>query len=133
MWLSRLRWTLPSAILLLVWVLYNANQCSTTAAVAISGHTCFRINNYRTFVWSQHFDKIAGKDADVPFECNRPATIKRRGLYAQRLAELEINGRLICIDESGYNIYTCRTKDRALVGECVHREKCPRGQNMIVI
>ena len=32
--------------------------------------------------------KIAGKDADVPFKCNRPATIERRGLYAQWLAEL---------------------------------------------
>ncbi len=77
--------------------------------------------------------KIAGKDADVPFERNRQATIERRGLYAQWLAELGINERLIYIDESGYNVYTRRTKGRALVGERVRREACPRGRNMIVI
>lgn len=77
--------------------------------------------------------KIAGKDADVPFERNRPATIHRRTQYAQWLAGLGIEERIIYVDESGYNIYTRRTKGRAPVGERVRREACARGRNMNII
>ena len=42
--------------------------------------------------------KIAGKDADVPFELNRPAAVERRRPCGQWLAGLNINHRLICID-----------------------------------
>ena len=73
--------------------------------------------------------KIAAKDADVPFECNRPATVEQRGLYAQWLAGLEINERLIYVDKGGYNMYAHRTKGQAL-GDRVRREACPRGRNI---
>ena len=102
---------------------YNAHQYSATAAAAaVSRYTCFSINNCKT--------KIAGKDADVPFECNRPVTTEQRGLYTQWLAELKIHERLIT-SMIGYNLYIRRTKDRAL-GERVRCEECSRGPNMIV-
>ena len=123
MWLSRLKRTLSSAILIWLSPLHRSsifnNSCASTITRHLDGHSILT--------------KIASKDADVPFKRNRPATIERRGLYAQWLAELEIHERLICINESEYNLYTHRTNGRALVGECVHREVCPRGGSMIVI
>ena len=54
-------------------------------------------------------------------------------MYAHWLSELEIHERLIYINESGHNLYTCRIKGRALVGGRVCRERCPRGRNRIVV
>ena len=43
--------------------------------------------------------KIAGKDADTPFKRNCPATVERRRQYDQWLVGLNINHRLIYVDE----------------------------------
>ena len=106
-----------------------------------SNSCCLQLLDIPVFISTiaRHLDdhsisiRIAGKDADVPFERNRRAAIERRRLYAQWLTKLEIHERLIYIDESRHNLYTRRTKARALVGERVCHEVCPRGRNMIVI
>ena len=75
---------------------------------------------------------LTRKDTDVLFERNRPATIERRGLYAQWLTELEIHERLIYIDDWTQPSHA-KQKVAHLVGERVHSEACSRDQNMIVI
>ena len=51
----------------------------------------------------------------------------------QWLAGLGIEERIIYVDESGYNICTRRTKERAPVGQRVRLEGCARGRNMIIL
>ena len=92
--------------------------------------------------------KIAGKESDVPYERNRPNTIERRFQYATWLVNLGqysylpacatssissftgVHQRQVYIDESGYNIFTRRSKDRAPLGERVRRVVAPRGRNV---
>ena len=69
--------------------------------------------------------KIAGKDVDIPFESNHPAIVERRRQCGQWLASLNINHRLIYVDESGYNVFTRHMIGRAPVGERVRREVAP--------
>ena len=76
--------------------------------------------------------KIADKDADVPFEHNRPATVERRRQYGQLLAGFNINHRLIYV-ESAYNAFARQMIGRAPVGEHIRREVAPRGRNMNII
>lgn len=77
--------------------------------------------------------KIAGKDADVPAARNRPQTIEERFHYSTWLSSLGINDNLVYIDETGYNLFTRRTKGRALRGERVRRQTLPRGPNVNLI
>jgi transposase len=78
--------------------------------------------------------KIAGKDADVPLERNRPENINRRQDYANWLTNLGVTDRIVYIDESGYNIFTRRTQGRAPIGDRVRRRVCgSRGRNINVM
>ena len=92
--------------------------------------------------------KIDGKDSDVPYERNRPNTIERRFQYATWLVNLDqyshlpvcatssilsftgVHQRQVYIDESGFNIFTRRSKGREPLGERVHRVVAPRGRNV---
>ena len=49
--------------------------------------------------------KTVCKDTDVLFERNRPATVEWRRPYGQWLVDLNVNHRLIYVDESGYNVF----------------------------
>ena len=87
--------------------------------------------------------KIAGKDSDVPYERNRPNTIERRFQYATWLVNLGqyshlpvcatssipsftgVHQHQVYIDESGFNIFTRRTKSHAPLGERVRRVAAP--------
>ena len=66
-------------------------------------------------------------DADVPFKCNRPATVERRRQYVQWLAGLNINYRLIYVDESEYNVFT-----RWIIGAAPVEERV-RNMNIILV
>lgn len=77
--------------------------------------------------------KIAGKDADVPFRRNTTETKLRRQQYAQWLTGLNVNHKLIYIDETGFNVYQRRSQGRAPVGERVRRNNGVRGRNINVI
>lgn len=75
--------------------------------------------------------KIAGKDSDIPQQRNTPANIARRLEYAQFFTQLGVNDNLIYLDESGYNLFTRRTKGRARQGERVRRQVAgSRGRNV---
>ena len=58
--------------------------------------------------------KIAGEDADVPYERNRSATINARRLQYEFFATLGVLGVL---NECGFNIFTHRQFGRAPVGD----------------
>ena len=84
---------------------------------------------------AQHLDghdistKIADKDADVSFQRNSPETVEWQRQYGQWLASLNINHRLIYVDE----FFTHQMIGCTPVGERVRREVAPRGRNMNVI
>ena len=76
--------------------------------------------------------KSAGKEAYIPFERNRPATIVARLHYAQWYVGLGVNDHVVYVDESGYNIYTRRSRGRADRGVRVrHCVVGNRGRNIV--
>ena len=83
--------------------------------------------------------KTAGKDSDLSYERNRPNTIERRFQYARHMIGQPrwvftficlCHQRQVYIDESGFNIFTRRSKGRAPLGERVRRIVAPRGRNV---
>lgn len=66
--------------------------------------------------------KLAGKDADVPFQRNTQNAIERRFEHATWLTNLPANHCIIYIDETGFNVFQRRSQGRAPVGEPIRRE-----------
>ena len=129
---------------------------TTIAAVGQELAVCFpdtAISNQQFRFPARHLQnqlittKIAGKDSDVPYERNCPNTIERRFQYATWLVNLGhyshlpvcatssipsftgVHQRKVYIGESGFNIFTRRSKDRAPLGEPVRRVVAPRERN----
>ena len=77
--------------------------------------------------------KLAGKEADIPEERNRPRVLLARQQYAQFFTSLGVNDNIIYIDECGYNVFTRRSLGRAPRGQRVHRQVCgSRGRNVVL-
>ena len=54
----------------------------------------------------------------VPFDRNRPDVKEERHRYATRLLEVaNCSPRVVYIDESGFNVWTQRTRGRARIGQ----------------
>ena len=53
---------------------------------------------------------------DAPFERNSPAVKQERRNYATWFTREGVNRNLIYVDECGFNIYTRRTRGRAVCG-----------------
>lgn len=66
--------------------------------------------------------KIAGKDADVPYQRNTARTKLARFDYMTWLTNLPVNQKIIYVDETGFNVFTRRRQGRAPIGQRVWQE-----------
>lgn len=68
---------------------------------------------------------------DAPVERNSPDTKEERRQYATWLAAEGVNQNIVYVDECGFNLYTRRTRGRALVGQrAVRQVAASRGRNL---
>ena len=68
---------------------------------------------------------------DAPVERNSPDTKEERRQYATWLAAEGVNQNIVYVDEYGFNLYTRRTRGRALVGQrAVRQVAASRGRNL---
>lgn len=71
---------------------------------------------------------------DAPIERNSPRTKTARRNYANWMLNDGVNQQLIFIDESGFNLFTRRTRGRAVVGQRAVRQVAgSRGRSVNII
>ena len=74
------------------------------------------------------------KMEDAPIERNSPRTKVSRRNYANWMMNDGVNQQLIFVDESGFNLFTRRTRGRAVVGQRAVRQVAgSRGRSVNVI
>lgn len=77
--------------------------------------------------------KLATKGTDVRQKTNSAESVAARREYAQFILDLDPAGRLVFLDETGFNLWTRRSQGRSVKGRAVRRAvTTQRGPNVTV-